>query len=110
MNILVIGGTGLISVGIVKHLLARGASVTMYNRSRRERTVPVGGKLIVGDRSDTAAFEREFEKSRYDVVIDMICFTPAQDESTVRAFGGRCEQLHSVLRFARTREDPPVLI
>jgi nucleoside-diphosphate-sugar epimerase len=93
MNILVIGGTGLISVGIVKHLLARGARVTMYNRGRRESIAPVGWKLIVGDRSDTAKFEREFEKSRYDVVIDMICFTPAQAESTVRAFGGRCEQL-----------------
>jgi nucleoside-diphosphate-sugar epimerase len=93
MNVLIIGGTGLISVGVVKHLLARGANVTMYNRSRRESTVPANVKRIVGDRSDTAEFERTFEKSRYDVVVDMICFTPAEAQSTVRAFGGRCEQL-----------------
>jgi nucleoside-diphosphate-sugar epimerase len=93
MNVLIVGGTGTISAGIVKQLLARGANVTMYNRGRRENTAAASVKHIVGDRSDAAAFERTFEKSRYDVVIDMICFTPAQAESTVRAFGGRCEQL-----------------
>ncbi len=105
MDALVIGGTGLISTGIVKHLLARGARVSLFNRGLRgqgsqeglrglpESTLPPGVRQIVGDRSDPAAFERAFEKSRYDVVIDMICFTPADAESTARAFGGRCEQL-----------------
>jgi nucleoside-diphosphate-sugar epimerase len=93
MDALILGGTGLIGTGIVTHLLARGARVTMYNRGRRDN--PFGGAVeqIAGDRSDPARFERTFEKSRYDVVIDMICFTPAEAESTVRAFGGRCEHL-----------------
>jgi nucleoside-diphosphate-sugar epimerase len=91
MNALIVGGTGVISAGIVKHLLARGASVTLYNRGRR--SAPPGVRQIAGDRSDAGLFERAFESSRYDVVIDMICFTPEQAESTVRAFGGRCEQL-----------------
>jgi len=39
---LVIGGTGLISTGIVTHLLARGARVTIYNRGQLEHTVPEG--------------------------------------------------------------------
>jgi nucleoside-diphosphate-sugar epimerase len=93
MDVLIVGGTGLIGVGIVKELLARKASVTMYNRARRDNPFPPSVKQIVGDRKDAGAFERAFEKSRYDVVIDMICFTPADAESTVRAFGGRCEQL-----------------
>ncbi len=40
LTALIVGGTGLISTGIVKHLLARGAQVSMYNRGQRERTVP----------------------------------------------------------------------
>jgi len=80
----------LISTGIVKHLLARGAEVTMFNRGKRENSLPKGVKEIRGDRNDFAAFEREFEKSNYDVVIDMICFKPEQAESDVRAFGRRC--------------------
>lgn len=93
MKALIIGGTGVISAGIVEHLLARGADVTLYNRGRRQPSAVDGVRQISGDRSDVPAFERAFEASRYDVVIDMICFSPAQAQSSVRAFGGRCEQL-----------------
>ncbi|MBA2479408.1 MAG: NAD-dependent epimerase/dehydratase family protein, partial [Planctomycetes bacterium] len=93
VRVLVIGGTGLISVGIVTHLLARGAQVTMYNRGARESTVPDGVEHVRGDRSDLAAFERAFADRTFDAVIDMICFRPEQAESTVRAFSGRCAHL-----------------
>lgn len=93
MNVLIIGGTGLISVGIVKHLLARGARVTMFNRGKRENLLPGSVEQITGNRDEFDEFERRFEKSRYDVVIDMICFHAAQAESVVRTFGGRCEQV-----------------
>jgi nucleoside-diphosphate-sugar epimerase len=89
---LIIGGTGLISTGIVKHLLARGADVTVYNRSRRENTLPPTVKAMVGDRDQFDDFERTFRDRRFDVVIDMIGFKPEQAESAVRAFAGRCEQ------------------
>ncbi len=92
LNALIVGGTGLISTGITKHLLARGAKVTMYNRGRREAVLPAGVRHIAGDRADSKAFVRAFEKERFDVVFDMICFTPEQAEDSVRAFSGRCEQ------------------
>ncbi|MBA3708385.1 MAG: NAD-dependent epimerase/dehydratase family protein [Planctomycetes bacterium] len=93
MKVLIIGGTGLISAGIVTHLIARGAEVSMYNRGARERTVPSEVALIQGDRNQGDAFAAEFRGRRYDAVIDMICFTPEQAEATVRTFGGRCEHL-----------------
>jgi nucleoside-diphosphate-sugar epimerase len=91
MEVLIVGGSGLISVGIVEQLLARGASVTAFNRGLRP--LPERVTSIIGDRDDRAAFERAFERRRFDVVIDMICFSPADAESTIRAFGGRCAQL-----------------
>ena len=93
MDALIIGGTGLISVGILRHLLGRGVEVTVFNRGRRGQALPAGVQALIGDRTDAAAFERTFAGRRYDVVIDMICFTPADAESTIRAFGGRCGQL-----------------
>jgi nucleoside-diphosphate-sugar epimerase len=112
MNVLIIGGTGVISAGIVKQLLARGASITMYNRGRRENAAASSVKQIVGDRKDAAEFLRTFEKSRYDVVIDMICFTPDEAESSVRAFGGRCEQFQfcSTVCTYGVRTPPQVLV
>ena len=92
MKVLIIGGTGLISGGIVEHLLARGAQVTMYNRGQRANTLPPQVEQLTGDRKNLKQFEQTFEKSRFDVVIDMICFGPEDAESDVRAFGGRCEQ------------------
>jgi len=91
MRILIIGGTGLISTGIVKHLLARGADVTVFNRGQRAAPPP-NVKLIKGDRGNVAEFEKRFESERFDAVIDMVCFAAEQAESDVRAFGGRCEQ------------------
>jgi nucleoside-diphosphate-sugar epimerase len=93
LNALIVGGTGLVSTGITKQLLARGAKVTLYNRGLRQTMLPEGVRQIVGDRADRRAFVQAFEVERFDVVFDMICFTPEQAEDSVRAFRGRCEQL-----------------
>ena len=89
---LIVGGTGLISTGIVKHLHERGAQVSIYNRGRRENTVPESVRHICGDRDDAEAFVAAFDGQHFDVVYDMICFSPTQAEASVRAFAGRCQQ------------------
>jgi nucleoside-diphosphate-sugar epimerase len=92
MKVLVIGGTGLISVGIVKHLLARGAEVSVYNRGKRPSTLPASVEQITGDRSDSEAFGA-LGRRGFDAVIDMIGFSPAHAEATIATFSGRAEQL-----------------
>lgn len=92
MNVLLIGGTGLISTGIVKHLLTRGAMVTMLNRGRREDRVDSSVRRIVGDRNDAAFLEATAKQGGFDVVIDMVCFAPSQAAGAITAFAGRCEQ------------------
>lgn len=92
MKVLIVGGTGLISTGIVDQLRIRAADVTFFNRAQRPSQasdLPV----IVGDRNVPAQFEERLARERFDVVIDMICFSPAQAEASVRAFAGRTAQL-----------------
>ncbi len=91
MNVLLLGGTGLISTGIVKHLLKRNVKLTLFNRGKRENRLPDGIETIQGDRNEFEPFEREMKARKYDVVIDMICFNNRQAESAVRAFAGRCD-------------------
>lgn len=89
MRVLILGGTGLISTGIIKHLLARGTDITMFNRAQRPNPWPGRVIQIVGDRN-AADFEERFANDRFDVVIDMIGFTPQQAERDVKAFANRC--------------------
>jgi nucleoside-diphosphate-sugar epimerase len=93
MNVLILGGTGVISTGIVKHLVARGARVTVLTRGLRESALPPEVVRLSGDRSDLDAVVARQGAARFDAVIDMICFATEQAEETVRAFRGRCAQL-----------------
>ena len=91
MKTLLIGGTGLISTGIVKALQARGAAITVFNRGQTDDRLGSAVRHLSGDRNDFAAFEAAMiAAGPWDVVIDMICFRPDQAESDVRAFAGRC--------------------
>ena len=112
LNALIVGGTGLISTGIAKQLLARGAQVTMYNRGQRENTLPAGVRQILGNREESSAFAATFAELRFDVVFDMICFTMRQAEASVHAFRGRCEQFVfcSTVCAYSTHTPPQVLV
>src|SRR4051794_12103703 len=89
MRVLLIGGTGQISTGIVKALVALGARVTVFNRGQTDDRLADGVKRMHGDRNDFIAFEKQFAATSWDAVIDMICFNAAQAESDVRAFAGK---------------------
>jgi len=69
-------------------------------------------RQIAGDRADSAAFVATFAGERFDVVYDMICFSPGQAEDSVRAFGGRCQQFVfcSTVCTYRVQTPPAVLI
>jgi nucleoside-diphosphate-sugar epimerase len=92
MRVLFIGGTGLISTAIARQLLAAGHQVTLFNRGRTPVRLPAGAQIVHGDRKDYAAFEQSFAGQTFDVVVDMVAFTPDDSASAVRAFAGRCGQ------------------
>ncbi len=91
MQVLIIGGSGLISTGIVKALKTRGADITVFNRGRTDDRLGADVQHLHGDRNDFPAFEAAMAATGpWDVVIDMICFRPDQAASDLRAFAGRC--------------------
>jgi nucleoside-diphosphate-sugar epimerase len=91
MKALIIGGTGLISTGIVKHLLARKADITVFNRGKRDSTLPTAVKAIVGNRDDTADLAKAVGSQAFDCIIDMICFRPEQAAAVIAACAGKCK-------------------
>ncbi len=90
-NVCVIGGTGLISTGVVNALIEKGNKVSVFNRGRTDNRLPDGVELIVGDRNDPACFGDTLAQRHFDAVIDMICFNPDQAARDIKVFAGHCE-------------------
>jgi nucleoside-diphosphate-sugar epimerase len=87
MKIGIVGGTGNISQSIVRLLLEQGHEVVCFNRGK-SRVMAKEVRQIPGDRHDRADFERKMQAEKLDAAIDMICFTPEDAASSVRAFRG----------------------
>jgi nucleoside-diphosphate-sugar epimerase len=90
MNVLFIGGTGIISTACTELALARGVGVTLLNRSLRS-PIP-GARTIAADVADSGALARALEGTKWDAVVDFIAFTPADIESRLGLLRGRTGQ------------------
>jgi len=94
MKILIIGGTGLISSAITQFLVERGDAVTLFNRGQSPLPTPGAVRVIHGDHTRHADFENQLAAAgRFDVVMDMVGYAPADGESLVRACAGQVGQL-----------------
>ena len=85
MDVLLVGGTGIISTGITEQLVAAGHDVTLYNRGQTDVAVPDAVDHVQGDREDLVGFETDVADLDPTGVIDMRCFTPEEAESAIRA-------------------------
>ena len=86
MKVLIVGGSGLISTQITHQLLERDDEVTLFNRGITPLAGVSGIQVVRGSRTDYPRFEERIaELGSFDCVIDMLCFTPEDARSAVRA-------------------------
>ena len=83
MDVLIIGGSKFLGPHLVDALLARGHSVTLFNRGRAQPSAPQGVARIAGDRERDLALVT----GRYDAVIDTCGYVPRIVELSVHALG-----------------------
>src|SRR3712207_351233 len=67
MKLLILGGTGFIGPHLVRHAVARGHTVTIFTRGRREAELPASVERLIGDRNGQLG---ALEGRRWDAVID----------------------------------------
>lgn len=90
MNVLFIGGTGIISTACTELAVARGFKVSVLNRAQRR---PIAGAAsIAADVADPAAAARALEGKTWDAVVDFISFIPAEIEARLSLLRGRTAQ------------------
>ena len=73
MDILIIGGTGVLSSAVVNVALKQGLKVTMINRGRRKNLIPEGVDVIVADKKDTKRIQSILKNRIFDAVMDFLC-------------------------------------
>ncbi len=81
---LVLGGTGTISLSVVKELLEQGYEVSVVTRGHKNNQLPEGVHILIGDVN--ASLNEVIEGKRFDVVCDFLTFTPQQAHQRIEQF------------------------
>ena len=93
MKALFIGGTGTISMGIVRKLATDPLwEVYLLNRGNRKDEVPTGVKQIVADIQNEDDVAKKLGSMEFDTVSDFIAFDVEAVERDYRLFGGKTKQ------------------
>jgi nucleoside-diphosphate-sugar epimerase len=97
MKILLIGGTGLTGPSAAACLREHGHSVTVFHRGKTP--APAGAEQMIGDRHRLGDHRAEFERRKFDVVVDFVATSEAQARQlmdTFRGITGRVVALSSI--------------
>jgi len=111
MKVLVIGGKGMISSQIVDQLLLANHDVSIFDKDDAPSSLQAQVRQIFGDKFNRSQFEANMKKEKFDVVIDMLCFSADDAGSVMSAFRGRVEQLivtSSVAAYNRPAKSMPI--
>ncbi|MDS0282724.1 NAD-dependent epimerase/dehydratase family protein [Haloarcula onubensis] len=92
MNVLIIGGTGLISTAITRQAAAAGHDVTVFTRGEREADLPPSVDRLTGDRTDRESLVRARDSLSLGCVVDMVGFDPTEVETAIEVFAGHVDQ------------------
>lgn len=88
MDLLVIGGTVFLGRTIVEAALARGHTVTLFNRGQHNPELFPGIEKLHGDRRDSLTLLRD---RRWDAVIDPSGYVPRVVRASAELLGGAVE-------------------
>ncbi len=91
MRVLVIGGTGFLSKKIVKELLNKLHTVSVFNRGESPNLLQQDSnlKFIKGNRDNIEDLQKVLTTNVFDAVYDMIAYTENQSKDAVHVFKGR---------------------
>ena len=93
MKILMIGGTGTISMAITRLLAERGTDeIYLLNRGNRSVELPDGVNVITADINNEEEVLEKTSGMEFDAVCEFIGFVPSQIERDHRLFSGRTKQ------------------
>ena len=94
MNILILGGSGILSSDFTKYCLDSGNEVYIVNRGKRKAFIDNRAKLIIADLRDENidTLKKKFRDLNYDVVVDFLSYIPEHVKKTIAIVREQCKQ------------------
>jgi nucleoside-diphosphate-sugar epimerase len=107
LEVLFIGGTGIISSACGERAVSQGIDLTILNRgTTSHRAVPAGAEVVTADIRDPASVRSALADREFDVVVDFVAFTPEHVQADVDLFAGRTGQ-YVFISSASAYQTPP---
>lgn len=106
MDILFIGGTGVISSAVSERVIAQGHTLYLLNRGNRTAFVPEGARLLQGDIRDETSIRELLSGRSFDAVVNWISYVPEHVEADIRLFSGITGQ-YVFISSASAYQKPP---
>lgn len=92
-NILIVGGTGVLSYAVVNEALKKGFNVTCINRGKsKTQTLPPEVEIIIANYHQADIIKTKLEGRFFDSVIDVLCYSEKEIEYSVSLFKDICKQ------------------
>jgi nucleoside-diphosphate-sugar epimerase len=93
VNVLFVGGTGIISSACARLAIARGVHLTFLLRGQTDRhPVPPGAEVLRGDIRDPRSAGAALGARRFDAVVEWVAFLPSHVDLDIEFFRGRTDQ------------------
>jgi nucleoside-diphosphate-sugar epimerase len=106
MEVLFIGGTGIISSACAELAVEKGFELYLLNRGKTKRKTPKAAHILKADIRDRASAEAALGSRTFDVVVDWVAFTPEHIKRDLELFGGRTGQ-YIFISSASAYQTPP---
>lgn len=107
MNVLIIGGTGVLSSAVTSEALKKGYSITMINRGNHE--ILEGVNLIKSSKNDLDYIKLHIQGKHFDAVADFLCYTPEETKKSYLFYSKYADQylyISSMAVYDKTVEGP----
>ncbi len=92
MNVLVTGGTGIISSGIVEEAVKQGYTVYAITRGIHNYRNVKGASYIMADVWDKKKIKEIMDGLKIDIVVECLVYSPEQLKISLENFAKRCKQ------------------
>ncbi len=109
MNVLFIGGTGIISSACSDLALQRGMDLYLLNRGQSKRLIPKDARPLIADIHQPDTVEAALGNLHFDAVVDWIAYEPSHIQRDIELFRHRTDQF-VFISSASAYQKPPAFL